>query len=131
MEQVLSEVVSYRNRVLGHGAPLAAKHYERFGSLFASAFGELLNYSPFLTARRLVSFDSVQIEDGSRVECRAIEYMGLNPIRRESHLMLAYDTEAPRKHSLYLLEEDGILDLELTHAINVPILGAIKIQRRS
>jgi len=52
LEALLSEIVTYRNRVLGHGAPMAEDHYRRFGQLFADAFDEVLELSPFLTGRR-------------------------------------------------------------------------------
>jgi serine/threonine protein kinase/tetratricopeptide (TPR) repeat protein len=112
LEMLLSELVAYRNRVLGHGAPLAAEHYRTFGELLGSAFPEVLEQSPFLTARRLVLFDSVQVEEGSRIECRVIEFMGLQPVRREAPLLVSFE-DAPRKGVLYLLgDEDRLLLLD-------------------
>jgi len=109
LEMVLTEVVSYRNRVLGHGAALAAGHYEEFAELFGRALPQLLDVSPFLTARRLVAFDSIRVEEGSRVECGVIEYMGVNPLRREKPYVLPYGAPAPREGALYLLGAEGDL----------------------
>ncbi len=63
LDGLLGEVVAYRNRVLGHGANLESEHYGSFAELLASSFGEVLELSTFLTARRLVSFDAIQVED--------------------------------------------------------------------
>ncbi|MBI4601648.1 MAG: protein kinase [Planctomycetes bacterium] len=109
LDGVFSEVVAYRNRVLGHGAPLEAEHYRRFGELFQQAFLEILEEARFLTACRLVSFDSIQVREGSRVECGVIEHMGLHPLRREAPHVLPYGAPAPRTQALYLLGEGGDL----------------------
>jgi serine/threonine protein kinase/Tol biopolymer transport system component len=106
---LLAEVVAYRNRVLGHGAPLSEAHYRAFADLLAGGFEELAAASPFLAARRLVSFDSIQVREGSRVECQVMEYMGLAPARRPVPHAIPYGAAAPRERVLYLLAEDGAL----------------------
>ncbi|MBI4601929.1 MAG: serine/threonine-protein kinase [Planctomycetes bacterium] len=107
LAQLLEELVSYRNRVLGHGAPLDRAHYERFGELLPKAVVELLEASPFLAARRLVAFDSVQVEAGSRIECSVIEFMSDRPIRRDRPLVIDYGSRTPEKNVLHLLDEGG------------------------
>ncbi len=125
--QLLEELVPYRNTVLGHGAPLAKDHYDRFAELFGRAYGDLLTESPFLTARRLVLFDSIQIEEGVRIECSLVQYMGVHPMRREKPLSIPYGAQAPRKDVLYLLDEGGefiCLDpLLIAHQEDVYILN--------
>ncbi len=127
LDAVLSEVVAYRNRVLGHGANLDSEHYLRFSELFADAFGGLLDHSPFFTARRLVLFDSVQVEEGTRVECGINEFMGLQPVRRTRPLVLQLKDAMPVKHLLYLLADDGtflLLDpLLVAHREDVYVLN--------
>lgn len=103
---LLDEIVAYRNRVLGHGAPLGADHYRRLGELLGAAFAPLLRATPLLTARRLVTFDSIGVEDGSRVVCRVIEHMGLQPTRRERPHVLRYGAAVPTAGRLHLLCED-------------------------
>ncbi|MBI4602978.1 MAG: protein kinase [Planctomycetes bacterium] len=110
---LLDEIVTYRNRVLAHGAPMPGEHYRGFGELLASAFGEILRESPFLTVLRLVSFPAVTVEGGTRIECQVVEHMGLQPIRRETPYVvpLSGTQSAPTKGVLYLLGEDGDLTL--------------------
>lgn len=123
----LEELVSYRNRVLGHGAPLHRGHYERFGELFGQAFPEILEQAPILTAMRLVTFDTLQVEAGSRIECGVVEYMSDQPVRREEPLVIPYGTTAPEKHILYLLSEGGeflpVDPLLIAHEEDVYILN--------
>jgi eukaryotic-like serine/threonine-protein kinase len=107
LSMLLEEVVSYRNRVLGHGAPPGKEHLKRFGDLFAEAFPDLIDRSPYLTARRLVAFDSLQVEEKSRIECGVVEYMSDRPMRRKIPHTIPYGSEAPEKDRLYLLGEDG------------------------
>jgi hypothetical protein len=111
LADLLGEAVSYRNRVLGHGAPLEAEHYRQFGDLFGEAFPEVFRESPFLTSLRLVSFPSIQVEGGSRIECEVLEHMGLQPFRRAQPLVIGLkESQPPRKHSLYLLNPgEGLL----------------------
>ncbi|MBI4582712.1 MAG: serine/threonine protein kinase [Planctomycetes bacterium] len=110
---MFEEVVGYSNRVLGHGAPLSREHYEQFGGLFGKAFLDLLEASSYLTARRLVTFDSLQIEEGSKIECGVVEFMSDRPMRRDKPLILPYGDKASEKHRLYLLGENGeFLSLE-------------------
>jgi tetratricopeptide (TPR) repeat protein len=128
LEDLLEEVVVYRNRVLGHGAQLDSAHYERFGSLFGAAFSEVLEHSGFLLACPLVSFASVRVESGPRFECAVIEHMGLHPLRRDTPLVLAYGTEPPEGGRLYLLAEEagGFLPLApllIPHADDVYFLN--------
>lgn len=52
-------------------------------------------------------FDSLQVEAGARIECSVIEYMGLDPVRREEPHTIAYGEAAPRKDALYLLGDGG------------------------
>jgi serine/threonine protein kinase/Flp pilus assembly protein TadD len=113
LEALLSELVAYRNRVLGHGAPLDAEHYRGFSERLASAFREVLDASPFLTACRLAYIDSVRVEEGARVECTLIEFMGDQPVRRQAPHTIPYGKTVPRARSLYLiLPEGGLLPLE-------------------
>jgi serine/threonine protein kinase len=107
LEGLLGEVVAYRNRVLGHGAPLGSDHYRCFADLLAAAFLEVLERSSFLTALRLVLFDSIQVE-GSRVACGAIEFMGGQPVRRAEPHAVPYGSQPPRKGSLHVLESGGL-----------------------
>ncbi|MBI4601034.1 MAG: hypothetical protein HY721_03650 [Planctomycetes bacterium] len=110
---LFDEVIAYRNRVLGHGAPLGKEHFLRFGEIFGRAFADLLEASPYLTARRLVAFDSLQVEGRTRIECGVIEYMSDRPIRREKPHVIARAEDAPEKHALYLLsEDDGLVSLD-------------------
>jgi serine/threonine protein kinase/Flp pilus assembly protein TadD len=104
--ELFEEIVAYRNRVLGHGAPLEDSHYARFADLLAEAFLEVLSHAPWLTARRLVAFDSLEAE-GELVRCHVVEYMGHHPIRRERPLEIPYGKTLPSKSLLYLLDEDG------------------------
>jgi hypothetical protein len=108
-EMLLAEVVAYRNRVIGHGAPQKTETYDRFAEAFAAALREILDRSPFLTACRLVAFDSIQVEDGSRVECGLVAFMGAIPMRQGEPLVLPYGASPPRKASLYLLGAEGEL----------------------
>lgn len=108
LENVLEEIVAYRNRVLGHGAPLERDEYQSFASLFGPAFSELLERSPFLTARRLVSFDSIHVHEGSRVECTVIEFVGNQPVRRQEPHRIDYGKAVPQAKLLYLLDDDGV-----------------------
>jgi hypothetical protein len=118
LSMLFEEVVAYRNRVLGHGAPPGKEHFQVFGGLFGKSFPDLLEESPYLTARRLVAFDSLQVEGGrqeggARIECGVVEYMSDRPIRRESPHVIPYGREAPEKPALHLLAEDGgLLSLE-------------------
>ena len=127
LSMLFEEVVGYRNRVLGHGAPPPKEHFQRFGDFFGAAFGDLLDASPYLTARRLVIFDSLQIEGRSRIECGVVEYMSDRPIRREKPHIIAYGKDAPEKQALYLLAEDGgLVSLEpllIAHDEDVYILN--------
>jgi len=107
LEMLLGDLVAYRNQVLGHGAPRGAEHYGRFAELFGAAFPELLRESPFLTARRLVSFHSLRIREGSRVECGVVEHMGLVPLKRAQPLVLQYGDAPPAEERLHLLSEGG------------------------
>lgn len=107
LSTLLEEVIPYRNRVLGHGAPLETEHYQQYGELLGHAYPELLQESAFLTARRLVSFESPRIREGSRVECGIVEFMGVHPLRKEKPLTLPYGAPAPNENALYLLSEDG------------------------
>jgi serine/threonine protein kinase/predicted Zn-dependent protease len=107
LEGLLGEIVAYRNRVIGHGAPLGDEHYRKLAPLLAAGFVELLQHSGFLLTRPLVAFDSVQVEAGARVECGVVEHMGGQPVRREKPLVLPYGKPAPRKEALYLLGEEG------------------------
>jgi len=104
---LLDEVVSYRNRIFGHGALVGEEQYRSFGDRFAAAFLELLEWSPYLRARSLVTFERPEVREGSRVECQVIVYMGLHPIRREEPLTLPYGAPTPREHVLHLLGDDG------------------------
>jgi Tol biopolymer transport system component len=127
LENLLDELVAFRNRVLGHGAPLDREHYRSFGEVFGPAFGELLDRSPFLTARRLVSFASVQVRDGSRVECTVIELMGNQPVRRQEPHRIPYGQAVPAENVVCLLGEDGafvVLDpILVAHREDVYILN--------
>jgi serine/threonine protein kinase/Tfp pilus assembly protein PilF len=111
LEMLLGEVVAYRNQLIGHGAPRDGEHYGRFAELLGAAFPEVLRASPFLTACRLVQFDTVQVEDGARLECSVLELMGQNPVRRGKPLVLPYGDDAPKKRSLYLAGPDEKLRL--------------------
>jgi malectin (di-glucose binding ER protein) len=106
LEGFLEELVAFRNRTLGHGAPLDGDHYRDFADLFGPAFAELLDRSPFLTARRLVSFDSTRVEEGSWVECAVIEFMGNQPVRRQKPHRVRYGEPVPKEKLLYLLSVD-------------------------
>ncbi len=106
---LLQELVPYRNRTIGHGAPLGREHYEAVGASLGEAFVELLDHSPFLTARSLVVFDSVQVEEGSRIECGVVEYMSDRPVRRRRPHSIPYGRQAPCKDTLYVLSEEGDL----------------------
>lgn len=106
---LFDEVIAYRNRVLGHGAPLDAEHYRRFADFFGLAFDEILRESALLTVLRLVSFRSLQVRDGSRVEGEVLEHMGLVPMKREKPHVVPYGAPAPRQDALYLLSEEGAL----------------------
>ena len=131
----LEELVAFRNRTLGHGAPLAGEHYRAFGDLFGPAFAELLDRSPFLTARRLVSFDSTHVEEGSWVECAVIEYMGNQPVRRQNPHRVRYGEPVPREKVLYLLSEmdagegSGLLAIDpllVAHREDVYVLNEVR-----
>ncbi|HAK96244.1 MAG TPA: hypothetical protein DCM87_14945 [Planctomycetes bacterium] len=102
---LLEEIVAYRNRVIGHGAPRGRDHYERFAQLMGTAYPVLLAHSPFLTARRLAVFDALEIEARSEVRCTIFEYMGTQPIRRAAPLVIPYGNAVPNKHLLYLLDD--------------------------
>ncbi|MBI4586915.1 MAG: protein kinase [Planctomycetes bacterium] len=107
LAMLLDEIVGYRNRVLGHGAPLGAEHYRELGGLLERAFPDLLRQSPFLTVRRLVAFDRPQVTEGSRVECPFVACMGLHPLRSPEPLCLPYGAPAPKEEALHLLGEGG------------------------
>jgi serine/threonine protein kinase/TolA-binding protein len=107
LEMLLGELVTYRNRVLGHGAPLGADHYQKFTELFAAACREALDRSPFLTACRLVYFNALKVEQGARVEVSVTEFMGDQPVRRQSPLVISYGAAVPHARCLYLLLPDG------------------------
>ena len=107
LAMLLEEIVAYRNRVFGHGAPLDAAHYRELGMLLAAAFPDILRASPFLTVRRLVAFGRAQVLESSRIECSIIAYMGLNPIRSEEPLRLPYGAPVPREGILHLAGEGG------------------------
>jgi serine/threonine protein kinase/tetratricopeptide (TPR) repeat protein len=107
LEALLSELVAYRNRVLGHGAPLDGEHYRGLSERLGAAFGEILDASPFLTASRLAYIDSVRVEEGARVECILVEFMGDQPVRRQTPHMISYGKTVPRARSLYLILPDG------------------------
>jgi tRNA A-37 threonylcarbamoyl transferase component Bud32 len=127
LEMLLGDLVAYRNQVLGHGAPRGAEHYARFGDLFGAAFPELLKESPFLTARRLVTFHSLRVREGSRVECGVVEHMGLAPLKRPQPLALRYGDAPPREAALHLLGDEGKLitldPLLVAHGEDVLILN--------
>jgi YD repeat-containing protein len=126
LEHLLNGVVAYRNRVIGHGAPLDTGHYRRFAEQFAGSFSEILEESSFLTARRLVSFHALRVRDGTRVECEVLEFMGHVPLRREKPLVLSYGSSAPREEVLHLLDEAGrfvcIDPLMVSHGEDVYLL---------
>ncbi|MBI4605722.1 MAG: protein kinase [Planctomycetes bacterium] len=109
LEALLQEVVAYRNRVLGHGAPLDAAHYRRFEEVFQRAFFEVLECSPFLTSMSLVAFGSIQVQDRSRIACETNEFMGLQPIRRGQPYTLPYGAPPPTAGALHLLGLEGKL----------------------
>jgi serine/threonine protein kinase/predicted Zn-dependent protease len=127
LEALLSELVAYRNRVIGHGAPLDAEHYRAFSERFAAACREMLDASPCLTACRLAFIDSVRVEEGERVESSLIEFMGDQPVRRQAPHTIPYGEVVPRARSLYLLlPEGGLLLLEpllLVHREDVYFLN--------
>ncbi len=107
LEMLLGEIVAYRNRVLGHGAPLDTDHYGNFCSLLADAYGELLEQSPYLVALRLVSFDSIRIDEGTKVECDVVEFLGDLPTRRKAPHVIRYGDPVPPKEALHLMGDDG------------------------
>ncbi len=115
---LFEELVPYRNRTIGHGAPLGKEHYEAVGASLGKAFVELVDQSPFLTARRLVVFDSVQVEEGSRIDCGVVEYMSDRPVRQRQPHSIPYGSEAPRKDALYLLSDEG--DFLALHPLLIP-----------
>lgn len=127
LEGLLGLLITYRNRVLGHGAPLTPEHYRNFGDLFSRAFPEIVHDAPLLTSLRLVSFESHAVQEGRRVECTVVEYMGNAPLRRDSPLVLPYGNTLPRKHGLYLLGDgDQLLPVEpllVCHEEDVYILN--------
>ncbi|MGH7378146.1 MAG: hypothetical protein ACREKK_12085, partial [Candidatus Methylomirabilales bacterium] len=127
LEMVLEEIVSYRNQVLGHGAPLDSGHYERLAEALGKGFAALIEESPFLSARRLVAFESPRVIEGSRVECAVIEFVGLQPLRRDAPLSLPYGAPAPREKLLHLLSPEGAFlpvdPLLIAHAEDVYFLN--------
>lgn len=76
IEQLLEEVVAYRNRVLGHGAQQSADHYRELGELLGRAFIAVLQRSSFLTVLRLAVLDSFTVQGGGNIECGVLEYVG-------------------------------------------------------
>jgi len=127
LEMLLEEVVAYRNRALGHGAPLSSEHYEHFGDLFARAFRDVVECSPFLTALRLVGFTEIEIRERSQVECGLMEYMGVQPVRRREPHRIPYGETVPDRNRLYLLDPEGVLlcldPLLVAHEEDVYILN--------
>jgi len=107
LASVLDEIVAYRNRVIGHGAPLGAGHYLEFGALLGDAFPEVLESSPFLKVLRLVSFGRPQVIEGAHVDCPVTSFMGLQPLRASESLRLPYGSATPREESLHLLDGAG------------------------
>jgi serine/threonine protein kinase/Tol biopolymer transport system component len=106
LDELLAEIVTYRNRHLGHGARLSTEHCQRFTPLLVAALIEVLERSPFLTARRLVRFDRGQVRE-DLVECGVVELMSDRPIRRERPHRIRYGEIVPAENALHLLDAEG------------------------
>src|SRR5262249_15219993 len=81
VRDVLERCVAYRNRVLGHGAPVSKEHYEAMGLSFEKGFEDLVEHSTFLEALRLMVVEEGRMLPDGSGEYSWLDLTGPLPVR--------------------------------------------------